>query len=316
MDISGSYTLYAPRERVWNALLDPQTLKATVPGCESLERESEDTYHVRLNVGVAAVKGLYEGTLRIVEQQAPEHYRMVVSGKGTRGMLHGDGTLHLEARDANTTVVTYAGQAQLGGAIAGVGMRVAGGAANMMIKGYFAKLADTLVASANTPAASGAAAATVAAEVAAPTVAAPAITETLATLVPAATIPAAEAGAQAYAPSVNGATAAPALAAVEQPVAAMPTSSGATAYAHSSTAAASAAGANAAVTPSTPRATPPPPTPRPQRTPLMQIARRSGLTDGSQESEQLWARRLLGAGLVGVALIVVIGAAISQALRR
>ncbi|MGZ6390663.1 MAG: CoxG family protein, partial [Ktedonobacterales bacterium] len=62
MDISGSYTLYAPRERVWAALLDPDMLKQTVPGCERLDKESEGTFLLRLNIGVASVKGIYDGT--------------------------------------------------------------------------------------------------------------------------------------------------------------------------------------------------------------------------------------------------------------
>ncbi|MGZ3682003.1 MAG: SRPBCC domain-containing protein, partial [Ktedonobacterales bacterium] len=95
-------------------------------------------------IGVASVKGIYDGTLRLSDLHPPERYHMTVDGKGARGLLHGDGTLSLEARDPNTTVVSYIGQAQLGGPIAGVGMRVAGGAANMLIKAYFSKLADLL----------------------------------------------------------------------------------------------------------------------------------------------------------------------------
>ncbi len=144
MDISGSYTLYAPRERVWAALLDPDMLKQTIPGCERLDKEGEDTFLLRLNIGVASVKGVYDGLLRLSDLNPPERYHMTVDGKGARGLLHGDGTLTLEATDTTTTVVTYSGQAHLGGSIAGVGMRVAGGAANMLIKAYFSRLADLL----------------------------------------------------------------------------------------------------------------------------------------------------------------------------
>ncbi|HEU5349431.1 MAG TPA: carbon monoxide dehydrogenase subunit G [Ktedonobacterales bacterium] len=148
MDISGSYTLHAPREQVWNALLDPDTLKRTVPGCESLEQTGDNEYAVRLNVGVAGVKGTYDGALKVLEVKQPDSYRMVVDGTGARGILHGDGVLRLDAQDAGTTVVRYSGQAQLGGTIASIGMRVAGGAANMLIKQYFARLARQLPTSA------------------------------------------------------------------------------------------------------------------------------------------------------------------------
>jgi carbon monoxide dehydrogenase subunit G len=144
MEISGSYTLYAPRERVWEYLLDPAVLARTVPGCETLETEGEDRYRGRMNVGIAAVKGVYEGTLRVTERAEPEHYKMLVDGGGARGVMHGEGTVSLEARGSSTTIVTYQGQAQLGGAVASVGMRVASGAARMLVNQFFARLADAL----------------------------------------------------------------------------------------------------------------------------------------------------------------------------
>ncbi|HST90293.1 MAG TPA: carbon monoxide dehydrogenase subunit G [Ktedonobacterales bacterium] len=144
MDISGTYTLSAPREHVWSALRDPDTLRRTIPGCERLERADDGSYNVRLNVGVAAVKGVYDGKLRLTDLDPPARYRIVVDGKGLRGVLHGDGVLTLDAPDANTTVVSYQGTALLGGALAGVGNRLAGGAASMLIKSYFAKLGETV----------------------------------------------------------------------------------------------------------------------------------------------------------------------------
>jgi uncharacterized protein len=144
MQISGEYTLYAPRERVWEALLDPDMLRRIVPGCERLEREDADRYRVRANVHVAAVQGIYDGRLRLSDVQRPEHYSIAVEGSGARGVLHGEGAVRLEARDPGTTVIHYSGQAQLGGTIASVGSRMAQGAAELLLKQYFARLADTL----------------------------------------------------------------------------------------------------------------------------------------------------------------------------
>jgi carbon monoxide dehydrogenase subunit G len=129
MDISGSYTLNAPREQVWDALLDPDLLKRAIPGCESLEPTGDNQYAMRLNVDVAGVKGAYQGTMRILDAQKPESYRVVVDGAGARGILHSDG-----------------GQAQLGGAVASIGAQVARGAASMLLKRYFARIASLLPA--------------------------------------------------------------------------------------------------------------------------------------------------------------------------
>jgi carbon monoxide dehydrogenase subunit G len=240
MDISGSYTLYAPRERVWYALLDPDALRTTVPGIESLEREGADIYKVRVNIGVAAVKGVYDGTLHITDQHPPDAYGMVVNGKGARGVLHGEGTLTLTSPEPGATVVTYSGQAQLGGPIAGVGMRVASGAANMLIKAYFSRLADTLAEQGDAVRATT-------------TAAAPSYRSESASA-PVAT-------ATQVAPTM---TAAP-LQSPPYPASAIP-----------------------AV---------------PRRGPLVQFVRRAGLTDGSVESERLWARRAIGGLFVAGAAI-------------
>src|SRR5262249_54133520 len=144
MDITGSYTLNAPRERVWDALLDPEQLRRAIPGCERLEREADNTYRIRTNVGIAVVSGIYEGTVRILEDQRPDRYRMIVDGKGVRGVLHGDGILVLEALDPNTTIVSYTGQTVLGGSLASVGTRMASATSDALVKGYFSRLADLL----------------------------------------------------------------------------------------------------------------------------------------------------------------------------
>src|SRR6185312_10324902 len=146
MDISSSYTLNAPREQVWDALLDPDLLKRAIPGCESLELTGDNQYAMRLNVDVAGVKGAYQGTMRVLDAQKPESYRVVVDGAGARGILHSDGVLRLTANDAGTTDIHYSGQAQLGGAVASIGAQVASGAASMLLKRYFGRIASLLPA--------------------------------------------------------------------------------------------------------------------------------------------------------------------------
>jgi carbon monoxide dehydrogenase subunit G len=146
MEISGSYTLYAPRERVWAFLLDPEKLRATIPGCEELEQLGPDRYRLRLNVGVAAVRGIYSGTLALSDLHPPESYTLSVDGSGARGVLHGNGTLNLEAPKVGTTNVSYVGQAQIGGAIASLGSRLAQNAARTLINQFFARVADGLAA--------------------------------------------------------------------------------------------------------------------------------------------------------------------------
>ena len=298
MDISGSYTLYAPRQRVWAALLDPDVLKSTIPGCERLEKKDEDTYLLRLNVGVAAVKGVYDGTLRLAALQPPQRYHMIVDGKGARGVLHGDGTLSLEARDANTTSVSYSGQAQLGGPIAGVGMRIAGSAANMLIKSYFARLADVLAQGAPVPAGAASAASPTVDMVPEEVVDSPSEGPPPAPVAaPASSDLNATASSDSPGASASGVESAPAVpAGVAAPLPAAPI-------------------VEPARPPAPVAAVKSPAVTLPQRGPLMQLVRRIGLSDGSLESEQRWARGIIGGALVVAAVIVVIVVLAAQSHR-
>ena len=61
MDISGSYTFNAPRERVWNLLMDPGVIASCIPGCDRFDPDGEDRYRARLTVALAAVTGTYDG---------------------------------------------------------------------------------------------------------------------------------------------------------------------------------------------------------------------------------------------------------------
>jgi carbon monoxide dehydrogenase subunit G len=143
MNIEGTYTFQAPIEQVWNSLLDPEVLAKALPGIEGMRVTGPDSYEATMNVGVAAVKGTYSGKVSISDKQAPKHYRLHAEGSGARGFVNGDGSIDL-AQQNGTTVATYKGEAQLGGAIAGVGMRVLPGVAKMMINQFFGTIAEEL----------------------------------------------------------------------------------------------------------------------------------------------------------------------------
>lgn len=136
MKIEGTHELSAPRGRVWQALTDPAVLQRCIPGCEGLERTGENAYAATLRAGVGSIKGVFKGSVRLEDVRAPEHYRMVVEGKGQPGFLKGTGDLDLEEREG-VTVVRYAGDVQVGGTLASVGQRMIQGAAKMMASQFF-----------------------------------------------------------------------------------------------------------------------------------------------------------------------------------
>ncbi len=150
MKIEGNHKIAAPREVVWQGLMDPAVLARAVPGCEKLEAHPDGSYRAEMSVGIAAVKGKYHGRIEILDPIAPERYRMKVEGQGTGGFVKGEGVLTL-TEQAGETAVSYSGEAQVGGIIANVGQRLLQGAARQIVGRFFEAFARELAARAPAP---------------------------------------------------------------------------------------------------------------------------------------------------------------------
>jgi carbon monoxide dehydrogenase subunit G len=137
MEVSGEHKFSAPRAVVWQALLDPKALQASMPGCEKFVEVGPRSYDLTIKVGIAAIKGTYSGNVQVVDPVENQEYRLVVSGSGKPGHVQGDARLVLSDEGAGT-LVKYAGDVKAQGAIARLGSRLLGGAAKLMI-GQFMK---------------------------------------------------------------------------------------------------------------------------------------------------------------------------------
>lgn len=139
MKVEGSYTIKATRDRLWPLMIDPEVLSRCVPGCQSLEAQEDGSYKMAMKAGVGSIKGLFNGLIRLAEIREPEHYKMIVEGKGAPGFVKGEGALDL-AEQGEETIVTYAGDVSVGGTLASVGQRMVLSAAKMMAGQFFAAI--------------------------------------------------------------------------------------------------------------------------------------------------------------------------------
>jgi hypothetical protein len=121
--LEGSYTFEAPRDVVWEALLDPDVLVNALPGTEKLEKVGENDYKGTLKIKVGPVQGQFQGTVTLSDLKPPKTYKMSVNGRGPAGFMRGEGNVRLEI-EGDTTVMHYDGDAQVGGRIASVGQRL------------------------------------------------------------------------------------------------------------------------------------------------------------------------------------------------
>ena len=143
MKLEGSYDIPAPRDRVWSAFLDPEVLRQAIPGCEKLEAIGNDEYKATMKVGVAAVKGTFEGKVRLSDKKPPDSYKLAVEGSGAPGFIRGETVITLTDMEGGTRV-SYTADLQVGGLIAGVGQRMLGGVSKMMADQFFTRMGQLL----------------------------------------------------------------------------------------------------------------------------------------------------------------------------
>ena len=143
MKITGEANVAAPVERVWWALNDPSVLVRTIPGCLQLEETGPDAYRMTVTAGVAAIKGTYDGEVRITDQQEPDRFVLHASGAGAPGTVSADVVVTLVAHGDGTRLA-YDADAVVGGVLGGVGQRMIASVARKTASEFFANVEDVL----------------------------------------------------------------------------------------------------------------------------------------------------------------------------
>lgn len=134
MELIGSRTIAAPREAVWAALNDADTLRACIPGCETLTGTAEDGFEAVVVQKVGPVKATFKGAVVVTDAHPPERYRISGEGKGgVAGFAKGGADVTL-AEVEGGTALAYTVDARVGGKIAQLGGR--------LIDSFAARMAD------------------------------------------------------------------------------------------------------------------------------------------------------------------------------
>lgn len=137
MDMQGSRTLAASRQQAWEALNDPEVLKACIPGCDKVEATGENQYAIGMGVKVGPVSARFAGKIVLEDVQPPSSYTLRFEGQGgAAGFGKGSAQVRLEPRDPGCEL-QYTVNAQVGGRIAQVGQRLIDGVARSMAEDFF-----------------------------------------------------------------------------------------------------------------------------------------------------------------------------------
>lgn len=137
MDMTGERRIAAPRGKVWDALNDPLVLKASIPGCESLEKQSETAMKATASVKIGPISARFSGNVQLADLDPPNGYTISGEGQGgVAGFAKGGAKVHLED-DGVDTKLSYEVHAQVGGKIAQLGARLIEASAKQMADAFF-----------------------------------------------------------------------------------------------------------------------------------------------------------------------------------
>ena len=161
MELQGERIIPAPVAATWDALNDPEVLKACIAGCESLERTGDDAYAAVVAVKVGPVSARFRGNLQMTNVDAPNRYTINFEGQGgVAGFGKGaaDVALTAEGPQGMQTRLVYGAKAQVGGKLAQIGSRLIDAAAGKITDDFF-KAFEAHVAAARVDTSAGSASA-------------------------------------------------------------------------------------------------------------------------------------------------------------
>jgi uncharacterized protein len=152
MDMTGTQRIEAPREAVWAALNDPNVLKRSIPGCESIEKISDTEMHAKVTLKIGPVKASFTGKVTLSDLDPPNGYRISGEGAGgVAGFAKGGATVRLH-KDGAATILDYEVKAQIGGKLAQLGGRLIDSTAKKLAAEFFEKFGAVVAPSEAQPA--------------------------------------------------------------------------------------------------------------------------------------------------------------------
>ena len=134
MKITGKHALAVPRGVVWEAILDPEVLSRTLPGCEDMAPVGNNQFRGKLKMKVGPVQGLFEGGVELLDLDPQNGYNLKMDGKGAPGFVTGTGAIRLEDSEDGGTLLHYDIDARVGGRIAAVGQRLLDSSAKVLTR--------------------------------------------------------------------------------------------------------------------------------------------------------------------------------------
>ena len=142
MELNDKIFIAAPMAQVYEALNDPEVLKACIPGCEELIKHSNTELEAKVVLKVGPVKAKFSGNVTLDQSGAPDQFSLTGKGNGgAAGFARGGADVTLTEHD-DGTMLTYTAKAEIGGKLAQLGSRLIVGTAKKLASKFFVKFSE------------------------------------------------------------------------------------------------------------------------------------------------------------------------------
>ena len=143
MKLSGTYQINLSKEKVWEALNDPEILKKSIPGCEEFKKNSDTKFTAKATNKIGPFNASFTGDIELKDLNPPNSYKITGSGNSPVGFATGEATVTLEDNESGTKLI-YDVEANVGGKIAQVGSRLIHMTAKKMADIFFGKFSELI----------------------------------------------------------------------------------------------------------------------------------------------------------------------------
>ena len=143
MKLSGSYQINLSKQKVWEALNDPKILKKAIPGCEEFKKNSDTEFTATATNKIGPFNASFTGDIELTDLDPPNSYKITGSGNSPVGFASGEATVKLEDNEKGTNLI-YEVEANVGGKIAQVGLRLIDMTAKKMADIFFGKFSELI----------------------------------------------------------------------------------------------------------------------------------------------------------------------------
>ena len=143
MKLSGSYQIKLEKQKVWEALNNPEILKQAIPGCEEFVKKSDTEFTATAKNKIGPFNASFTGDIELKDIDAPNSYKITGSGNSPVGFASGEASVKLEEKEGTTELI-YSVEANVGGKIAQVGSRLIDMTAKKMADVFFGKFSEII----------------------------------------------------------------------------------------------------------------------------------------------------------------------------